>query len=89
MHVRKDENHNSIENLFRSFGYITIDTSTCHGDLLDFIAYKLSGEFWFVEVKNGNKRLTTNEHVFFRQHPEKSVIIRSENEALIFLTGKS
>ena len=84
MHIKKDNNHNVIENLFRACGWVTIDTSTCHGVLLDFIAYKRRNEeiqLFFVEVKNGNKPLTPNEIVFIRLHSEYSLILKSEKQA--------
>jgi hypothetical protein len=81
MHCRKDTHHNQIENLFRDYGFITIDSSKCHGDLLDFIAYKVCGEVWFVEVKTGNKPLTDQEKKFVERNPERSIVIRSEQEA--------
>lgn len=82
---KKDLNHDEIEGLFNQFGWITVDTSWSKGKLLDFIAYKIYGDFWFVEVKNGNKPLTKDEIKFFHKHSERSVLIRSTDEAIKFL----
>jgi len=82
MKYKKDTNHNAIAYLFQSYGYIVIDTSWSRGKLLDFIAYKRTGEVWFVEVKNGaKKKLTDDEMLFFSNHPERSISIHSTDEA--------
>lgn len=73
----KDTNHNSIAKLFMQFGWIVIDTSWSRGKLLDFFAYKVFGDFYFVEIKNGNKKLTDCEVDFIRQHPERSIVLTS------------
>lgn len=85
MHIKKDSIHNAVESLFNSFGWITIDTSRCHGVLLDFIACKVYGLYIFVEVKTGNKPLTASERKFIDKHPEHSLVIRSIKEAEEFL----
>lgn len=85
MIYKKDKNHESIEFLFQQYGYITIDTSWSRGKLLDFIAYKLNGKCWFIEVKNGKKPLTKDEEIFISKHPERSVVLRSIEEAKRFL----
>jgi hypothetical protein len=87
MHIKKDRNHNEIEGLFRAFGWVTIDTSRCHGVLLDFIAYK-GNEHWYVEVKSGNKPLTPFEQKFFREHPERSICLRSREQAQEWLINR-
>jgi hypothetical protein len=56
--------------------------------LLDFIAYKPDSQFWFIEVKNGNKKLTKEENTFFIKHAERSVVIRSLDDAIAFLKQK-
>jgi hypothetical protein len=82
---KKDLNHDEIERIFKAFGWITIDTSSCHGILLDFIARRVSGDTWFIEVKNGPKKpLTKDEAKFFREHPERSVVIYSNERAVEF-----
>lgn len=85
MLYKKDTNHNLIANLFRQYGYIVIDTSWSRGKLLDFIAYKLHGELWFIEVKNGNKKLTEDECCFIGKHKEKSILLNSIDATKKFL----
>lgn len=84
--AKKDSNHEEIEQLFRQFKWKTIDTSSCHGKLLDFIAYKPNGKVWFVEVKNGDKELTKEELKFFKANPERSIVIKSYEDGFNFLT---
>jgi hypothetical protein len=55
--------------------------------MLDFLAYKLNGPPTFVEVKNGKKKLTDAEIKFIQEHPECSVVIRSEEQAIAFCAG--
>lgn len=85
MIYKKDNNHNTIAKLFQQYGYIVIDTSWSRGKLLDFIAYKRTGEVEFVEVKNGKKTLTGDEEKFIRNHSERSVVLRSVDDAKDFL----
>jgi hypothetical protein len=82
---KKDLNHDEIERIFKAFGWITIDTSSCHGILLDFIAYRPNGNVWFIEVKNGSgKPLTKDEQRFFKDNPERSIVIYSNEKAVDF-----
>lgn len=86
---KKDINHDEIAAVFIYAGWDVIDTSSCHGVLLDFIAQKTrSGVAWFVEVKNGRYgKLTDNEAKFFMAHPERSVLIRSVKDAIDFINN--
>lgn len=78
---KKDHNHNLISDIFKSFGWTVIDTSWSRGRLLDIIIYKSRREFWFVEIKNGKKTLTPAEVWFFNKHMERSILMRSAEEA--------
>jgi predicted Holliday junction resolvase-like endonuclease len=84
--AKKDSNHDEIAQVFDTFGYFTIDTSKCHGILLDIIAYKArSGEVWYIEVKNGKYwKLTENEKAFISAHRERSIILETREQAIEF-----
>lgn len=82
---KKDANHDEIVDVFQAYGYKTINTFMCHGVLLDFIAYKDNcADFVFVEVKNGNKKLTKEEEKFINCHKYHSVVITSIDDAINF-----
>jgi Holliday junction resolvase len=87
MRLKKDNNHNEIEKQWEAYGWITIDTSGSRGKLLDFIAYKRSGEVYFVEVKNGNATPTKCEKKFIAKHPERSVVVHNVKENLAVLAS--
>jgi hypothetical protein len=82
---KKDANHDDIVEVFQFYGYIVINTFSCHGILLDFIAYKENcADFVFVEVKNGNKKLTEEEEKFIKLHAYNSIVIKSIDDAMEF-----
>jgi hypothetical protein len=83
--AKKDVNHDRISGIFQLCGCVVIDTSACHGSLLDIIVYgPFTREFYFVEIKNGNGKLTKFEKEFIEKHKSNSVIIRSDEEAINF-----
>lgn len=85
--AKKDGNHDEIKAIFERFGWIVIDTFNSNGTMLDFLAYKVVGPLWFVEVKNGKyAKLTTREKTFFALHPERSVQIHTTEQAIQFLS---
>jgi len=81
---KKDNNQDSIVRIFEQFGFTVIDTHWSRGRLLDIIVYKRYGEVWFVEIKNGLKKLTDCEADFIMVHTARCVVIRSEEEAIKF-----
>lgn len=82
---KKDANHNLIADVFMQAGWYVIDTSWSKGKLLDLIVYKRKGQFWFVEVKVGNKPLTDAEKKFIQDNSFRCVVIRSVDEAIKFV----
>ena len=93
MRCKKDLIHHAVENVFKLNGYETIDTSTCHGVLLDFIAnyFDKTGkliEHWFIEVKTGNKKFSNFEKKFINKNQLNSIVIRGVKEAMDFCYKK-
>jgi hypothetical protein len=78
---KKDTIHNDCAGIFLAFGWTVIDTSASKGKLLDMIIYKSRKEFWFVEIKSGNKKLTFEESKFFSRHMDRCVLVKSVKDA--------
>lgn len=82
---RKDLYHNRIAAILIQAGWDVIDTSWSRGKLLDMIACKPRQHIaFFIEVKTGNKQLTTDEENFIGSHREQCVVIRSVEQAINF-----
>lgn len=82
---RKDINHDEIARMFIQASWHVIDTSWSEGKLLDMIIYKDCGDVYFVEVKNGNKKLTMSEAEFISKHNKRHIVIKCKEDAVKFI----
>jgi hypothetical protein len=85
MIYRKDTFHNRIAAILIQAGWTVIDTSWSRGRLLDMIIYKpRQKEFWFVEIKTGNRPLTDKEKDFTAQHWQRCVVFNGIDAAMVW-----
>jgi hypothetical protein len=79
---KKDANHEQIADIYRWYCPVVIDTSWSRGRLLDLIVIDKNDKVRFVEIKNGNEKLTKSEKKFIEKYGMHCRVIRSLNEAL-------
>jgi len=82
---RRDSNHRSIVNLFRSFPGITVADTAALGNGFPDIVVGFGNKSHLIEIKDGNKKLTPEENEFVNSWSGDYTIIRNEKQVIDFL----